>query len=219
MILRWRVDGDLMTEPTYREAYNYEPGDYPPGYFTNQMRDHANIEIANEDAATLNCATFTDFDSLCGLISVIENIRFDRVYPALRYIGYNRCYNALKANEGDVFSEIKECLQRCMVSRDLDKMRAAQEKTTIFVDVRTRKYRVSKQTSVIAVKQAESGGINTSHLNLYHALHGVKVLVEYEAEYFSMRDDAVVEDALRVLYRADKSLESRRRHMEIWAGM
>jgi|LGVF01.2.fsa_nt_gb hypothetical protein len=208
-----------MTEPTYREAYNYVPGDYPPGYFTNQMRDHANIEIANEDAATMNCATFTDFNSLCGIISVIENIRHDRVYPALRYIGYNRCYNAFKANEGDVFSEIEGYIRQCKISRDLDKMRAAQQQVSFFVDVRTRKYRVNKQTSVIVVKQAESSGINTSHLNLYHALHGVKVLVEYEAEYFSMRDEPVIEDALRVLRRADNSLESRRKHMMVWAEL
>ncbi len=183
------------------------------------MRDHANIEIANEDAATMNCATFTDFNSLCGIISVIENIRHDRVYPALRYIGYNRCYNAFKANEGDVFSEIEGYIRQCKISRDLDKMRAAQQQVSFFVDVRTRKYRVNKQTSVIVVKQAESSGINTSHLNLYHALHGVKVLVEYEAEYFSMRDEPVIEDALRVLRRADNSLESRRKHMMVWAEL
>ena len=206
-------------KPVYRDAYNYEPGSYPPGYFTNQIKDHANLEIANEDAATMNCATFTDFNSLCGLIGVIENVRHDRVYPALRYIGYNRCYNAFKANEGDVFSEIEEFIRQLKVSRDLDKMRQAQQQSTIFVDVRTRKYRVSKQTSVIAVKQAESSGINTSHLNLYHALHGVKILVEYEADYFSMKDDAVIEDALRMLNRAERSLEHRRKHLMVWAEL
>lgn len=202
-----------------RDAYDYDPRQYPPGYFTDQMKEHAGIEIANEDATSLNCATFTDLESLCGLISVIENIRQDRIYPALRYIGYNRCYNAFKANGGDVFSEINEYVRQCKGSRDLDKMRAAQQQVYIFVDVHTKKYRVNKQTSVIAVKQAESGGINTSHLNLYHALHGIKILVEYEPEYFSMREDAAFDDALRVLYRADKSLESRRKHLEAWTAI
>lgn len=200
-------------------AYNYDPGDYPPGYFTNQMREHANMEISNEEAMSMNCATFTDFNSLCGLISVIENIRRDRVYPALRYLGYNRCYNAFKTNGSDVFSETEELLRGCMVSHDLDKMRMAQQQAPIFVDVRTKKYRVSKTVSVIVVKQAESSGLKTSHLNLYHALQGVKVLVEYEAEYFSMKDDTVVDDALRVLYRADKSLESRRKQLKAWLAI
>lgn len=206
-------------EPIYREAYNYDPNKFPPGHFIDQMKEYAGLEIANEDAATMNCATFTDFDSLCGLIGIMENIRYDRVYPALRYIGYNRCYNAFKQNDGDVFSEIESFIRRCKVSGDIDKMRAAQSKATVFVDVKGKKYRVSKQTAVIATKQAESSGLNTSHLNLYHALHGVKTLVEYEPDYFVMSENPVIEDALRVLRRADKSLESRRKHMEVWAGL
>jgi len=141
------------------------------------------------------------------------------VYPALRYVGMMKCYSEFKRNGRDVLSDIKESLRVCRRSGKLTARQVADKQSSFFKDVHTQKYRVSKQSNESAIKLAKQCGINTSHLNLYHALHGIKRLVEDSPTYFSVDEDESIIDALRMLSKAERSLETTRDMLRSWMGL
>lgn len=190
----------------------------PQGSYIDQMKAHDQKEIPNDEAVTMNCATFTYLTSILNLIGEVSEIREDRVYQALRMLGYNKCYHEMKM-KGDIFSQIGEIVKVCKVSGDTGKMLVAQKKVELFVDVKTKKYRVTKSMYEVAIKQAGKGGINTSHLNLYHVLHGLKVLIENEPDYILMADIPIVKNALERLYDADNNLVCHKAMIEAVAGL
>ena len=198
----------------------YEPSRDVQGYCIDQMMTHSKIVIENEDATSLNCATFDDFGTIFGIIEDESGIRYDRVYPALRYTGKMQCYSEFKRNHGNVFSDIKEYTRICKRSGKLSVRRVADAQLPCFTDVRTKKYRVSKQDSERAIKISRMCGVATSHLNLYFALTGLKRLVADTPKYFSDGDeDESVVDALRLLTKANDSLETRRDMLRAWMGL
>lgn len=186
--------------------------------YIDQMKDHASEEIPNTDAATMNCSIFNDFIYTCNFIGVKERMREDRVYPALRMIGHNRCYHEYKLNRRDVFSDIHALVEKCKLSFDYDAMEFASTPSSFFNGVKTKVYRVDKRVSAIAVKRAEECGVRTADMNLYHALYGLKTLVEREPDYILLADNAIVVDSLKVLDRADKSLLLQKRFLEAVLG-
>lgn len=209
-----------MPEPIYRAAHNYEPMRDAQGTIIKRLKDHASAEITREDFATMNCAVFTDLIDVCGFIEDIEKLGDDRAYPALCDLGRDRCYHAFKRDGGDVFSDIAKMVS--IGKRAIDspsKRAAARTPVSIFNDVRTEKFRTSKQTLAIAVEHAKGRGIRTSHLNLYHALTGLKYLVENEPEYILLAEKPLIEDALRPLQKADIILEERRAQLQSWMAI
>lgn len=204
----------MNTEPTYREAFSSEPDRKPQGFYIDQMKSHANAEIANEDATSMRCSTFTDFELSCIYIGANEHIRKDRVYPALGMIGYNWCYHDFKSNMGDVFSDISSMLNTLRVTRDRDVLLAASTDFQLFTDVRSMQYRVTRAVNEVALKQATESGVKTSDLNLYHALHGLKVIIENEPAYIFENTHPIIDEALRTLRRADKSLLYRQKSLK-----
>ena len=208
-----------MSDAVYTPAYNYTPDRDPQGKVIDKMKTYATTEIENVDASTMNCAIYTDFKSILNLISNLSHIDKDQVYPALVIVGRDICYSEFKKNHGSVFTEIKDCVRACMMSKDQDKRRMAQQESKIFVDVTTKKYRVSKETNKRSMDESSSAGINTSHLNLYYALKGLERLVENDGTYILLRDDIDIDDALERLYRTDKSLEHRRNMMKVVAEL
>lgn len=201
------VLGDVLSRDAERVEH---PIKYPQGHYIDQMKEHSEIVILNDDATTMNCATFTDFELLCNHIGDEIEIRIDRVYPALRYIGYNMRYHTMRLNGGDVFTEIKEFVRRFRSSMDRDMLLTVSSGTPIFHDVKMKKVRVSKQTSTITIDDAADAGIRTSDLNLYLALTGLKTIVENEPYYILHRSDDLIVDVLRILNKADKSLLHRK---------
>lgn len=192
----------------------------PQGSYIDRMKGYAEEEIPNDEATTMNCATYTHLKSILNLISEVSDIREDRVYPALRTLGYNKCYHEMKLARGeDVFSDIGRFVSVCRASGDTSKMLVGQKKIELFVDVKTKKYRVTKSVHEVAIKQAKQGGVNTSHLNLYHVLHGLTVLIENEPTYSLMIEYPVVMNALGRLNDADKSLMCHRAMIEAVAGL
>jgi len=198
--------------------YN-DPAKEPQGYCIEQMKEYAKTVIPNEDATTMNCATFDDFGTIFGIIEDESHIRYDRVYPALRHTGMMKCYSEFKHNGGDVLSDMKECLRTCKRSGKLAARQVADQQSPIFTDMHTRKYRVSKQSNEGAIDLAKSCGINTSHLNLYHALHGLKRLVENSPTYFLGDEYESIEDALRHLRKAENAISANRDMLRAWMGI
>jgi hypothetical protein len=197
----------MNTEPTYREAFSSEPDRKPQGFYIDQMKSHANIEIAEEDAARMRCSSFREFDFVCRNITATTGIRKDRVYPSLRMIGYNWCYHDLKSNMGDVFSEIEERIRTSDMVLNYDAMMQSETpRDFITTKMYRRVYRVTKPVREVALKQAEPCKIKTSDLNLYHAMSGLKVLIDNEPDFILLRENEIVEDVMRVLRRSERSL-------------
>jgi len=208
-----------MQAPFYRAATTYEPAQKHQGFYIDQMKDHALIKISRDEAATMRCASFKGFDYVCKYITRTEGIRKDRVYPALRMIGYNQCYHNMKINLGDVFTNIIKLIKSSEAILDYDvMMRTDVKRTFINTDTYTKVYKVNDQVKAIALETADNAEIRTSDLNLYHAMHGLKVLVENEPDFISKKDNEIIQDVLKILNRSDRSLLQYQRDLEILKG-
>lgn len=205
---------NMKTTVEYCEASSF-PRD-EQGTVISQMKEHASTEIPNEDSTTMNCAIFTDLEYICNFIGVKEGIREERVYPALRFVGYNKCYHEFKTNGSDVFSDIAHFIEVGKLSLNPSKMSVAKACLPIFNDTHTKKYRAQKKVLAVAVEHANACGILTSSLNLYHTLRGLKYITENEPDYILLSDNPIFEDALRVLNRVDKNLLGRLSQLKSW---
>lgn len=200
----------ILSAPTTDDFEHLAVGEY-----IEQMKESATTKIPSADAATMNCSTFNNFMYVCNFISAEENINRDRVYPALRLLGYNHCYHEYKLNGSDIFSDIHTLVAKCATSFDNDAMWFASKGHSFFVGAHTKVYKVHRQTVAIVVKRAAECGVKTSNLNLYHALRGLKLLVENEPDYILLKDKNIFADSLGVLDKADKSLLKQRRVLEV----
>lgn len=84
--------GDSVTASVYQahkervaNTVRYEPSRDVQGYCIDQMMTHSKIVIENEDATSLNCATFDDFGTIFGIIEDESGIRYDRVSSIALY--------------------------------------------------------------------------------------------------------------------------------------
>jgi len=200
----------ILSSPTTDDFEHLAAGEY-----IEQMKESAITKIVNTDAASMKCATFNDFEFVCNFISVQEDIVRDRVYPALRLLGYNKCYHKYKTDGSDVFSDIHILTSRCATSFDMDAMWFASKGHSFFIETTMKVFRVHKQTATIAVKRANECSIRTADLNLYHALYGLKVLMENEPEYILLRDKNIFTSSMKVLDNANKSLSKQKSILEI----
>jgi hypothetical protein len=181
------------------------------------MKAYGRAKIEEDDSARMQCASFTALDFVCRYITANEGIRKDRVYPGLRLLGYNWCYNEKMSNSGDdVFTEIAELRRTSDVILDYTSMTLSIETRTLIDGSLNRKlFRVAKPVQKLAIDCADSVGIRTSELNLYHAMYGVKVLVENEPDYILLRENEIIEDVMRVLRRTDQTLDGYKRELEL----
>lgn len=203
----------ILSAPTTDDFEHLAVGEY-----IEQMKESAITKIANADAASMKCATFNDFKFVCNFIGVQENIVRDRVYPALRLIGYNKCYHKYKTDGSDIFSDIHTLTSRCATSFDKDAMWFASRGHSFFIETTMKVFRVHKQVATIATKRANECSIRTVDLNLYHALYGLKVLMENEPEYILLRDKNIFASSMIMLDNANKSLLKQKSILEIIVG-
>jgi hypothetical protein len=194
----------VLDEVAYRPSDNLM---HPQGHYIEQMKEYAETKIPREDAATMRCSSFKEFDFICKYIMRSIGIKKHRVYPALRYIGYNTCYHQMKLNGGDVFIDIANLVKTETLTLNYDvMMRTDIQRRFINANVYNKVYKVTEQIKTIALDQADECEIRTSDLNLYHAMHGFKVLVDNEPEFFMIAENEIVDDVLRVLERTERSL-------------
>lgn len=189
----------------------------PQGHIIDLMKEYTARVIPNEEAKTMNCATYTDFDAICGHIRRMSKTNDGSVYDALRHVGQMKCYSEFKHKGTDVFVEIAKYTEQCGMSWDADKMRAAERQHPVFVDVYTVKHRVDAPVHKAITDFAVLCGINTSHLNLYYALYGLNSLCRNEPAYFSASGVPIFRKALERLSEVNKSLMMRRNIMKAMA--
>ena len=180
----------------------------PQGSYIDRMKRHADEPISRDNASTMRCASFKAFDFVCRYITATVGIKKHRVYLALRKIGGDACYSEFKRNHNsDVFSEIAYLLKVESACLDYDvMMRSDDTRKIITADTKSKGYKVDDQTSTIVGGMADGAGIRTSELNLYHAMHGLKVLIENEPQFSLMRDNEIIDDVMSVLGRTERSL-------------
>lgn len=193
-------------ENAHKELYNG---------IIEQMKDVATTKISRDDAISMRCSTFNEFVYVCKYISVKEDIRLHRVYPALRAVGYNAWYREYMLNSGNIFSDISSLADECVLSFDMDAMRYMSKRHTFFDKNGSDVYKVHKDTHGEAMNRAVNCCISLSDLNLYYALRGLKELIDGVPEYNLLRNKEVVATTLNILNRADKSLMRHKRFLEV----
>jgi len=185
------------------------------GEYIERMKEHAATVIPNDEASNMRCASFRAVDLVCTYITRTYGVKKHRVYPALRYLGYNQCYHKKKVDGGDVFSDIARMVGISESTLDYDVMgRSATQRTFIHAVTDRRLYRVPDSIKTRMMEESENAGLRTSDMNLYYVMTGVKVLVENESDFYLLRENEIIGDVLRVLSRTDRSLEAYRNELE-----
>lgn len=164
---------------------------YPQGHYLDQIHAYTEAKITNEDAGSMRFGTFRKLDHVCKFIAANESIQVSRLYPALRWIGYNNRYHDMKNNNLDGLDVLAENVKKCMLTIDSNLIDCAS--TYIFQSTGTEVFRVEKKTVAITTKDAKRYGIRVSDLNLYNVLEGVDVLLNNEPDYIVLRDKHIFE--------------------------
>lgn len=191
------------------------------GEVIERLQEYANKEISREDFTTMNCAIFTEIVEVCHFISETNAISsVDRVYTGLCAIGRDKCYSVYKHNGNrDVFSKIAGYVSEGRKSLNASKRAVARTDITIFNDVHSTKYGSSIDEAGLVHKIAGAWRIQTSHLNLYHALTGLKYVTENEPDYIEVSDDPLFDVPLQKLTRANMTLNERNEMLQAWMGI
>lgn len=171
--------------------------DHPQGHYIDQIIAYANLVIPEAETSSMRCASTRIFDHVCKFIAANENVPVSRVYPALRYIGYNYRYHTMKNDSPDPLYEMGETVKRCILSGNIDIMDFAVHDDVLFVDTKSSMYRVKKSVSAVAIKDAGEYGVRVSQLNLYNALTGLDVVVSNEPDYILLREMQIFIDPLK----------------------
>lgn len=168
---------------------------YPQGSYTQQIIDYARTSIPEDEASRVRCATFRSLDNVCKFIAAKEDVPESKVYPALRYIGYNVRYHDMKCGKADNLYNLGDVVKQCVLTMHVPLIEFATD-TNIFKDTRSVTYRMQKAVIAITMKDAEQYGIKVSELNLYNVLTGINTLVFNEADYILLRDERIFKMAL-----------------------
>lgn len=191
------------------------------GEAIERLQAHANKEITREDFTTMNCAMFTEITEACHFISEVNAISsVDRVYMGLCAVGRDKCYSAYKHNGNrDVFSKIAKYVSEGRRSMSASKRREARTNIPIFNDVHTQKLGTSIDEAGLVHKISGAWRIQTSHLNLYHALTGLRYIVGNEPDYIKISHESLFDVPLQKLTSANIRLNERNEMLGRWMGI
>lgn len=189
------------------------------GSVIERLKSFASEEISREDFTTINCAILPDITNMCGHLGAAHNIKsVDRVYTGLCKLGRVRCYHEYRVNGNhDVFSDISKLIMTGKTSLSESKRNVANTPTLIFDNhLHTKKFGISIDDYGLIKKLSDNWMVRMSHLNLYHALTGLKHIVDNEPDYILIRDEPIIDDPLRVLSKANRMLNDRRTMLKAW---
>ena len=191
------------------------------GEAIERLQKYAGKEISREDFTTMNCAIFTEITEVCHFISEVNCIvSTDRVYTGLCKVGRDKCYSAYKHNSNrDVFTDIAKHISTGRKSLNASKRAAARTNIHIFNDVSTKKFGVHDDDAGLVHRIAGAWRVQTSHLNLYHALTGLKYIMENEPDYILLRDEPLFDVPLQKLTMANIMLNERSELLKAWMGI
>ena len=163
------------------------------GFYIDQIVAYANLQIKEEDAGRVRCATTKSLDRVFKFIAVKESIPVTKVYPAIRYIGYNSRYHNMKTNLLDPLYSLGDAVSKCINTADVDMIDFATEDSVIFENTVTSLYRMKKDAISITMKDADQYGIKVADVNMYNVLEGLDVLMSNEPDYILLRDKPLFE--------------------------
>jgi len=170
---------------------------YPQGFYIDKIAEYAKTVIDEADAGRMRCGTTKSLTRMCKFIAVSENVPVTKVYPALRWIGYNSRYHDMKNDEADLLYGLGDRVRRCTLTTRVNVIDVATDNVNLFGNTTLSQYRVQKDVLAIAEKDADHAGIRLRDLNLYNALEGLEVLVSKEPEYILLRDTDLVQLPLK----------------------
>ena len=158
------------------------------GLIIDQIKSYANTSIKEEESMSVRCSTFNDFDVVCMFIAANENIASSRIYPALRLIGYNDRYHQFKLTGSDLIEDRSSLIQRSILSMNDGIINIVADHKDIFRETTKKVHRINRNAVAIANKTSDRCRIRVSDLNLYHALCGLRMLVDIEPDYILLQD-------------------------------
>lgn len=192
---------------THKARIEAARNDVPVSGIVDQIKTYTNTKISNDDVGYVKCSTIDDLDIICGFISANENVIQSRVYPALRLIGYNDRYHQFKLDKHILFEDRAVLIKRCKLALNRNIVEMMSTTTDVFKGTRKKTYRIDKMAVAVTVKDAERYNIKTSDLNLYYALHGLRILVANEPDYMLLKDHEYFVGALTTLSHAEDSVK------------
>lgn len=169
---------------------------YPQGHYLDQIHAYATAQLANEDAGSMRFGTFRKLDHVCKFIAVNEDVQTSKLYPALRWIGYNNRYHDMKNSNPDGLDVLADNVKKCMLTIDSNLIDCAS--SYIFQSTSTEVFRVEKKVVAVTTKDAKRYGIRVSDLNMYNVLEGVNVLLNNEPDYIVLRDKQIFDVVINV---------------------
>lgn len=181
---------------------------YGPGII-EQMKDYALTKMSRDDSSTMNCGTSKHIEILCRHISACEGIKYTRVYPALRLMGYNHRYHKLKDGHSDILYDISNAVHKCYVLDNPFIIDYVSNDTIVFGGMRSVKYRIEDRDIGIATTDAYNCGINVSELNMYNVLTGINILVSTEPYYIGINNTAIIRPIIKTIENIDDMLQDR----------
>lgn len=179
---------------------------HPQGYYIDQIVDYAHTSIPEDEANRVRCGTFTSLKYICKFIAVKEDIPESKVYPALRYIGWNIRYHNMKCGKPDILTELGKHVKECMNTGHMSLVAFVMNDSNIFSDTSSALYRMRKDTIAITMKDAEYCSLKVSEMNLYNVLEGIDTLILNEPDYILMRDKRIVRAPMDIFHDAKDML-------------
>lgn len=200
-----------MNEMTHREAFGHDHRRSAPTIIIDKLHSYANIKLTREDSTPTRCATFEAMDYACGKIARIEKLSPTKIYPALRWIGYNRRYADMKSDNPDALWDMGEICGRCLDSNDQGVIPFVRSSHGLFTNkMDVVQYRIASSAHESAMKDAVHGGLKLSELNLFNALTGLEMLVSEEPTYYLLRQNLDIDDSLTTFVSIKKRMIAKR---------
>lgn len=162
---------------------------YGQGHYVESMKEYARTSVSEEDAGRMRCSTFEEFEYVCHTISTRMEIKYTKIYPALRMLGYNWRYHDMKSGNPDVLYELGAIVKKCKMENRPGILPFVTTSDGLFPAGKSIMYRLAKTSIEQASDLAEECGVKLSELNLFDALQGLEVLVTNEPDYILMKDD------------------------------
>lgn len=181
---------------THRDRISADRVYKPNNTLVEQIKTYAGTKIVEDDAGRVNCASFKSLNHVCKFIAANEDVPVTKVYPSLRMIGYNIRYNDMKNNNPDMLYEMGGLVKRCVLTSNPNAIDFATNDDNLFGRTLKSVYRIREDVIAVAMKDAESAGIQVSELNMFNVLEGVDALTSMDADYALMRDNMIFRKTL-----------------------
>ena len=175
----------------------------------DQMKDYTRTKIRRDESATMNCGTHKHISILCKHISAHDGIKYTRLYPALRMIGFNHRYHEYKLGRSDVLYDISTIVNKCYMSTNPYIIDYISNDVLTFGKMQTTKYRFLDTDIGIATTESYNCGIKVSELNFYNVLAGINVLISNESYYRDIVDTPIVRPLVKSFRDINEMLQDR----------